>query len=784
LRAFTVSTSSLATTSALPLRAPPLRRDEDRRAGGIDAARRGGAVTAPDPGPEAAAFVFRRLLPSIAAGLVAGIRTVIGSTALAALIFSDVLARGVPQGVAVMLVTGGVLGAVVACLSSYPGTVGQPQDGPAVVLALMGAALAAALPRALPADAKIELVLAAIALASLLTGACFLAIGLLRLGTLVRFLPFPVVGGFIAGSGVLLAKGSFAVMTGIALSPATIPDLLAPHLVLRWVPALVFAVALVALLRRSNHFLIVPGGMVAFAALFYAALALFGVKVAAAQAQGWLLGPFPEGGAPALFALAHLHALAPPALIGQWPKFATLVIVAAVQLLLNSSGLEFATKQDIDINRELRAAGFANLAAGALGGAPGFQAMSASALGHLMGVNSRLIGLISAALCLVAFFAGATVLSFVPRMLVGGLLMFMGASFLLEWLYRGWFRLPRADYAVVVLIVGVTGLFGYMQGVATGIAAAVAIFIVTCSKIKIIKQELTGAEYSSSVDRDRRAREILQQRGRAILVLRLEGFLFFGTIHALVSRIEARLNGGEGGALSHLVLDFKDVAGMDSSAVEGLIRLDDGCRQRQCAFVLASLTPALRRRFRLAGLGPTGVEGVRFFDDLDRAVEDCEDEILAAAALEAAMAPVRWRDQLSAAFPAQDKIDRFMDYMDVRDYEAGSELIRQGEQASDMFFIDSGRITVRLRLQDARSLRLRTMGAGTIVGEIGCYLGQVRTAGVVADLPTRAYRLTAEALRRMEERDPELAAALHRYMVGLLAERLSTTTALVQKILS
>ncbi|HUZ71492.1 MAG TPA: SulP family inorganic anion transporter [Stellaceae bacterium] len=728
-------------------------------------------------------MIIHRLLPGIAAGLVAGIRTVIGSAALAALIFSNDLALGVPQGVAIMLITGGVLGGIVALLSSYPGTVGQPQDGPAVVLALMGAAMAAALPRDLPAEAKIGAVLAAISLASLLTGACFLAIGALRLGSLVRFLPYPVVGGFLAGSGWLLATGSISVMTGIPLRPDTIALLLTPHIMMRWVPALVFALAVLGTLQRSNHFLVVPGAMLAFGALFYAALAAWGVPVAQAQADGWLLGPFPKGTGPALFTLGHFRHFGQAIFIEQWPKFGTIVIVAAVQLLLNSSGLEFATQQDVDINRELRAAGLGNLAAGALGGPPGFQAMSASALGHLMGVNTRMIGLVSAGLCLAAFYAGTTALSYVPRMLVGGLLMFMGVSFLSEWLYRGWFRLPRADYAVVLLILGVTGLFGYMEGVATGIAAAIGIFIVACSKIKIIKQEMTGAEYRSSVDRDRRAREILDQRGRAILVLKLEGFIFFGTIHALVSRIEARIKGGEGSPLTHLVLDFKNVVGMDSSAVKGLNRLYDTCRARQCAFVLSGLSPDLKRQFENAGFDSVSAGGARLFEDLDQAVEDCEDELLASATLESPIAPVRWRDQLSAALPAQEKIDRFMQYMDVRDHATGSYLIRQGEQASDMFFIESGRITVRLQLADARSVRLRTMGAGTTVGEIGCYLGQMRSAAVIADQPTRAYRLTAEALRRMEERDPDLAAALHRYMVGLLADRLSSTAALLQKVL-
>jgi SulP family sulfate permease len=357
--------------------------------------------------------------------------------------------------------------------------------------------------------------------------------------------------------------------------------------------------------------------------------------------------------------------------------------------------------------------------------------------------------------------------------------MFMGISFLVEWLWRGWFRLPRQDYAVVLLIVGMTGLFGYLAGVATGIGAAMSIFVAACSKINVIKQAMTGAEYHSNVDRDPRSREILNERGRAVLVLKLDGFLFFGTVHGLVTHIQA-----DATRRTHLVIDFKDVVGMDSSAVKGLAKLYDHCRQRDCVLLLSGLSPQLKRDVANAGFDAVEAAGVHFFDDADQAMEACEDEILALATAGTKIAPIRWRDQLQSALSSQEKIGTFMAYLDMRDYEGGEILIRQGEQARDMFFIESGRITARLELGAGKAMRLRTMGGGTTVGEIGCYLGQTRTASIVADVPTRAYRLSAEALRQMEERDPDLAAALHRYMVALLADRLSATASLLRKVLS
>ena len=70
------------------------------------------------------------VLPGISAGLVAGLRTVIGCTALAALIFSSDLAVNLPEGVALLLFSGFILSLSIAWFSSYAGTVAQPQDGP------------------------------------------------------------------------------------------------------------------------------------------------------------------------------------------------------------------------------------------------------------------------------------------------------------------------------------------------------------------------------------------------------------------------------------------------------------------------------------------------------------------------------------------------------------------------------------------------------------------------------------------------------------------------------
>ena len=113
----------------------------------------------------------------------------------------------------------------------------------------------------------------------------------------------------------------------------------------------------------------------------------------------------------------------------------------------------------------------------------------------------------------------------------------------------------------------------------------------------------------------------------------------------------------------------------------------------------------------------------------------------------------------------------------------GTEIIRQGDPAADLYFVESGQVTVSLSLRERGRVRLRKMGAGTVAGEVGLYLGGERSASVVADTPSVVHRLGRDALARMAQEDPTLVAAFHQCMAKLLAERLINTNEALRAVL-
>jgi SulP family sulfate permease len=126
-----------------------------------------------------------------------------------------------------------------------------------------------------------------------------------------------------------------------------------------------------------------------------------------------------------------------------------------------------------------------------------------------------------------------------------------------------------------------------------------------------------------------------------------------------------------------------------------------------------------------------------------------------------------------------------MAYLEPMEVEAGAYLIRQGQVADAMYFIEKGQVTAQLENEEdgGQPVRLRTMSAGTVVGEMGLYLGSRASASVVVDQSSVVYRLSAGNLKRMEETAPEIAAAFHRFVASLLSERLTNTNETLQALL-
>ncbi|HEY1409854.1 MAG TPA: SulP family inorganic anion transporter [Promineifilum sp.] len=704
----------------------------------------------------------QRLITALLAGPLIGILEIALAVSFGALIFSGEAATHLSRGIGMALFSATIGIAVTTLLTSYPAIMGGNQDAPAAIVAVMAANITVLVadPEAMPAT-----VIVMVALTTLLTALFLLGLGVFRLGGLVRFLPYPVAGGFLAGTGWLILAGGISTMARIPFSLTNLAALFEPGVAIYWLPGLLLGIAILAVSTRFHHFLIMPGMILAIIAGFYLLAAALGATPAELSGGGWLLGPFPEGRLWQPVTPAEFGQVEWPAIWRQIPNVVGVMIISAIALLLNASGLELELNRDLDLNREMRAAGVANLASSLGAGLIGYAQLSMSALTERLGAASRLTGLIAAAVCGITLLLGGSVLGFMPTIVFGALLAYLGLSFLWQWVVVARTRLPRIDYLIVLLILGIIALAGFLQGVAVGVVAAVTMFVVNYSRTSVVKYEQDITTFRSRVTRSPKDREILESTGDQAYILRLQGFIFFGTANALLEEVRSHVQRVE---TRFIVLDFEQVIGLDSTALMSFSKMLRIARENHITLILSGLAPELRWQFERGALvEETGV--LQYLADLDRAAEWTEEQL---CALHAVNGTTRTMTGYLQDIVPGAAIVKAVSYMERLELEAGDYLIRQGAAADDLFFIESGQVTAQLESPDKPPMRLETMRGGRAVGEMGFYMGMPRSAAVIADWPSVVYRLTTDSLARMEKQDPEAAHAVHRVIVSLMGERL------------
>ncbi|MBI1416212.1 MAG: cyclic nucleotide-binding domain-containing protein [Limimaricola sp.] len=727
---------------------------------------RASAAPAPDPAGHAPLAAARAL----SAGLIAGLVMALSALSFSALIFSGPLApfRGEANGLVLYgALAFALLGAVFA---RHGGAMWQSQSVAAVALAAGAQALAARMPEAAPAP-LFATVLALVVVSTLSSGLLLLAFGGCRLGNLARFIPHPVLGGFLAATAALLILKGIVLAAGPAGASAAPSDLLKLDAVRGWSGP--FALAVIAAWFSASR---------RFRMALPVALALYGGLAALGHAQA--IPPAGSGGptgaaVPAALRLATLPGLVDAdALLGAAPVVATVALLVLFAAILNIAGLEAGSDQaaGINLDRELRRAGFANVVAGLVGGLPGFHSPSLSHLvGGIVERPGRLAGLGAAGSVALVLLAGNGLISLLPRGIFGLILIYVGAGMAHRWLWQSLRRWPARDCATILLILAATLAFGFVTAIGVGFVLAMLQFVIAYARVDVLRSAFTGRERPSSTERPPAVRRLLAAHGAETLIFELQGYLFFGSTQRLSERLSAQIAAADPRP-RWIVLCLRRVTGMDISTALMLARAARAARRIGADLVFTDLSPAIARELRRA----TALETARLFDTLDDALVWLEEQRLADASpgdhAAGAFATILDQAQQLPGGPV----------FATRRIAAGSVVLTEGEPAESMLYLAEGQMTAT-RAADAnaesgRSFRVARFLPGTIIGEIGFLTNGLRTATITADTDGEVVVITRPALDQLMRIAPDLGQALQAALLTLLAERLQRTTALAQAL--
>jgi SulP family sulfate permease len=710
---------------------------------------------------------LRPALNNVLGGSAASVLTVTFGLSYALLIFAGPLAPYLSYGVAATFISSAVLAAVIALGSSLPFAVAGPESSTAAMTGILASSLVERMTAADPSAALLGPVLITLGLSSIVTGVVLCGFGVTRMGRAIRYVPYPVVGGFLGATGCLILLGSIRIITGHRLQFATLAQLANILTLSELAAACAMALVLYLTWHRSRSAFGLPviliGGVIAAHTAFW----LAGISLAQAQASGWTFQPPPS----VSFMLpwsAHEISRYPwfalPDLIGD---LIAVVFVTASSTLFNTTGIEVAAHREADLERELSVTGIANILSGAFGGYTGCISVSRSVLNFNSGGTGRLSGFTVAAISASMLAAAPTLLGYMPKFVLGGLLIYLGADQLHKWIVQSRRRLSFAEYLSLLAIIVIIVQWGFIAGILIGVVIGCATFALSASRIDSIKYSFDGSEYRSSLDRSRDDQAVLSAHGGKIQGLNLQSYLFFGSANRLFQHVKALL--ARHPECRFLVFDFKLVTGIDSSAAYSFAQIKRTAQDRGIKLVLVHLPSAADKALRSSEFITPEVSIV---PELDHALEWCENEIIAQhRGLEGEEASLRdWFTQILGTEHDAAELIRRCQRIEV---DANDIIVRAGEAADSMHFILDGRVGIMIPTGDGGTTRVRSLGRYTTIGEMGLVSRAPRSATIQAEVASILYVLGVDQFEGIKTDDPALGQKLLTYFVSVMAERLS-----------
>ena len=664
------------------------------------------------------------------------------------------------------------LGLVAAAMGGTKRLITAPCAPAAAVMAALAIGL---MRKGVPIDAAL-LMLSAV---GLLAGLFQVLFGLIGLGRLIKYMPYPVVSGYLSGVGLIILTSQIPILLGVPTGTHFWPAL-SGIAMWKWQTIGVGFVTVAVMVGAPRLTSAVPAtilglaaGVIAYGGFAWADPAL---RVLAGNSQ--VIGPL-GGGGTGLFSafagrltaikamgLADLPALLMPAL--------TLAVLLSIDTLKTCVVLDTLTRSRHDSNRELLGQGLGNLTSAAIGGIPGAGQMGASLVNISSGGNSRRSGLIEGALSLLAFLALGALIAWVPVAALAGILVVVGVRMIdLGSLHFLKARSTIFDFVVVVAVVVTAQAVGLIAASGVGIVLAIVLFIREQIGGSVVHRKTDGNKIFSRQTRLPAAMAILQRDGDQAVIFELQGSLFFGTTDKLYSALESELK-----TRRYVILDLRRVQSVDVTAAHLLEQVEDILAERGGFLLFSHIPPRLpsgqdvQRYFDEVGL-VRAESRAKIFAELDNALEWVEERILAEAEFTRSEEQPLELHEIDLFKERKAETLRALEAcMEKRAYKNGEKIFGRGDTDNVLYLIRRGAVRIMLQLDETQWRHVGTFGRGNFFGEMAFLDGQARSANAIALTDTELFALSRKQFDGLAEEHKRMAINLLEGLARVLAIRL------------
>ena len=619
-----------------------------------------------------------------------------------------------------------------------------------------------------------------------MAGAFQAILGALRFGNFVKYIPYPVVAGFMNGIAVSVFLSQIRPLLGVPGSVMWFDGLAVWWNAIKPYALLIGLFTFWIMREVQRKLKILPAGLTGLilgTLVYYLARALLGdnsVGGTIGNIPSQLSGPeqlqrfFDAGWDRTFFSI--LLELVPSAML--------IAMISSIVTLMSSVSVASLTNTRPDNNKELVLQGLSNMANAAFGVVPSAGAGSRSIANYRAGGRTRVSTLIHAMLLLAAVTSLALFpwAAYIPSVVMAALLVNTAFSAIDGWSSEIVRKLRQPMHSskelltnlfVVLLVTAVMVVFNLTAAVAIGFVATMFLFIGKISS-PIIRRSYTGEARHSMRVRDNESMEFLLRHKDDLRVIELEGSVFFGTADLLATEAEDLSKDAR-----YVLIDFKHVNSLDATGARILLQVATRLQRQKKTLILSHITRQDATWHFLVDMGVNRVlRWELWFPDIDMALEWVEDRILESGNAvrqslhELPLSSVSLTDGVD-----ESEMKVLERNLKRHEFQKGETLFHEGDTDDCLYVLTYGVVSIKLRLKDEdRARRLGTYGPGVMFGEMALLEGKPRSADAIAEENSVVYSLSRESLEHLRAADPAVAATVLLNISRELANRLRITT--------
>lgn len=607
--------------------------------------------------------------------------------------------------------------------------------------------------------------------------------GVLRLGQLIRYMPYPVVSGYLSGVGLIIVASQLPKLLGTDKGIDWFTALSHPE---SWQPVSLMvggttgAVMLIAARFPSRIPAVIQGVTAGVVVYWILALSTF-PSLLNLDSNPFIIGSLSSGGESVWKNITTTWMSLGSADLPHWEYVLvpaiTLAALLSIDTLKTCLVLDAISGSRHQSNRELIAQGLGNFAAAMFGGTPGAGTMGATLVNRASGGETRLSGVAQGVWSLLAFLLLTPLLSWIPISALAGLLIVIGFK-MIDWhsLQLARSRTTILDFLVIISVIVVAKTVSLIAASGLGVALAILMFIREQIHNFAVRKKTYGHVMFSKRVRPLREIKVLLRQGGQTIIYELQGSLFFGTTDQLYSAIEPEID-----HLRYLILDFQRVQSMDMTAAHMIERLRAMLTVKNATLILSSVSTSLPSGIDLRNyidqLGITqGTNAALLFDDLSDALEWVEDQILKNAGISDDVSSMMNLKDFELFEGMQEATLHALERcVQKRFYSASEMIFTAGTPGDALMLISRGLVRVDLPLSEGRKTHLATFGRGQFVGEM-TFLDHIQhSADVQAITETEVFVIHRSDFDELAKHDYAMSNHVFSSLASSMAARLRHT---------